>query len=197
LSRHGAATDTMSSTVRLQTDAFSGGQIKSKIWAAEKLEWCVKHHELGSLNMYILGGWYALLFLLLKIRNNIKIDECRSYDIDRSACTTANIINETWVADSWHFHAEPKDINDITYNNPKVNCVINTSTEHMGYNTWWDNIPAGTICLLQSNDLNIDEHINLVYSTEQLMLKYPMSELFYEGQQYMDGYNRFMIIGRK
>jgi hypothetical protein len=187
----------MSSTVRLETDAFSRGQITSKIWAAEELEKVVKANNLTPLSIYLLGGWYALLFFILKSRNNIEIGRCRSFDLNPSACTAANFINETWIADDWLFRSQPQDINALAYDDAICNCVINTSTEHMDRNIWWENIPAGMLCLLQSNDLAIDDHINKVDSLEEFKLKYTFSKILFEGETLVDGYHRYMLIGFK
>ena len=67
----------------------------------------------------------------------------------------------------------------------------------MTSNAWWDNIPAGMLCLLQSNDLELDDHVNGVEDIDTLKIKYPLSEVFYEGIRYIDGYHRYMIIGKK
>lgn len=179
----------------INPEAFSANQIASKTWAAEKLEQCVKDHNLGPLHIYMLGGWYALLFFLLKTRNNIAVNECKSFDIDPVSCTIANTINVSWEKD-WQFRALPQDVNYIDYPDT-INCVINTSAEHMDTHDWFENIPDGVLCLIQSNNLIIDEHVNTVESLEKLKLMYPLSSLFYEGTQPFKTYDRFMIIGKK
>ncbi len=182
--------------MNLEFDAFSSGQIESKLWAAEKLEWSVKEHDIGSLDIYVLGGWYSLLHFILKVRNNISINSCRSFDLDPSACSVANLINNTWEIKDWSFRSYPQDINAIDY--PlNINCVINTITEHVKGNDWYDRIPRGTLCLFQSNDLDHKDHINKVSSIEQLEEKYPLSETYFSGLKLIDSYTRFMIIGKK
>lgn len=182
--------------MNLELDAFSSGQIKSKLWAAEKLEWCVEEHDTGPLDIYILGGWYSLLYFILKIRNNISIKTCRSFDLDPSACSVANLINNTWETEEWAFRSFPKDINQLDY--PlNVNCVINTITEHIKGKDWYDRIPNGTLCLFQSNDLEHKDHVNKVSSIEELQEKFPLSKIYYSGQKHIDTYTRYMIIGKK
>jgi hypothetical protein len=182
--------------MELNPEAFSAGQLKSKIWAARELENCINTNNVGALNVYLLGGWYATLFFILKIRDNIEINTCRSFDLDPEACIVANTINNLWEQKDWQFKSFPKDVNEIDYPS-EVNCVINTSAEHMESHDWFENIPAGTICLIQSNNLEIPEHVNTVKTIEGLKTMYPLSELFFEGAKTISSYKRFMIIGKK
>jgi len=182
--------------MEVNTEAFSAGQISSKIWAAEELELCVKENSIGPLNIYMLGGWYATLHFILKIRNNIEITECRSFDLDPEVCATANTINQRWESDAWQFKSFPKDVNLLEYPET-VNCVINTSSEHMDSHEWFESIRPGTLCLIQSNDLEIAEHVNIVGSIRELKSKYPLSTVLFAGSKNLDQYTRFMIIGLK
>jgi len=196
LFHRGANLPITNSRMNLEFDAFSSGQINSKLWAAEKLEWCVKEHITDPLDIYVLGGWYSLLHFILRARNNIKIKSCRSFDLDPSACSIANAINNTWESQDWAFRAYPQDINTIDYP-VSVNCVINTITEHVKGTTWYDRIPSGTLCLFQSNDFPHPDHINIVSSIEELEKKFPLTETYFTGSKYMDPYTRYMTIGKK
>jgi len=182
--------------MQLETDAFSNGQVDSKLWAAVELEQCVIKNNIGSLDMYILGGWYALLHFMLQIRNNITINSCRSFDLDPSACSMANVINNTWEKNDWQFRAYPQDINTLDY--PlHVNCVVNTITEHVKSRDWFDRIPRGTLCLIQSNNLIHQDHVATVNSIDELKNTFPLDKIMYEGSKALDSYTRFMIIGKK
>jgi hypothetical protein len=196
LFHHGVSLPTTNLRMNLEFDAFSSGQVNSKLWAAEKLEWCVKEHITDPLDIYVLGGWYSLLHFILKVRNNIKINSCRSFDLDPSACSVANAINNTWELQDWAFRAYPQDINTIDYP-VSVNCVINTVTEHVKGTAWYDRIPNGTLCLFQSNNLQHSDHINIVSSIEELEQKFPLAETFFTGSKCMDSYTRYMTIGKK
>ena len=181
--------------MELNLEAFSANQISSKLWAAEELEKTVAKLEYGPLNMYMLGGWYATLHFILKIRNNIKIDECRSLDIDSMACVVANNLNVSWERD-WKFKAFPEDVNNTAYPE-NVNCIINTSSEHMDSDEWFNNIQPGTLCLIQSNNLDIPEHTNIVKSARELSSRYPLTKTIFQGTRPFKTYQRFMIIGIK
>ena len=83
----------MTQLLKIDADAFSAGQIESKIWAAEQLESIVNDLNTGPLRMYVLGGWYSLLHFILSVRKNIDIEYCRSVDLDPIASYNANKIN--------------------------------------------------------------------------------------------------------
>ena len=78
-----------------------------------------------------------------------------------------------------------------------INCVINTSCEHMD-NTWYEDLPAGTFVVLHQNDyFENEQHSNCCKDLEEVKSKYPMSEIYYEGELDTNLYNRFMLIGIK
>jgi hypothetical protein len=184
----------MSRTVQLETDAFSAGQVESKIWAAEELERVAAHTHI--LRISILGGWYGLLHFILKVRGRQMIEWCKSYDLDPSACTGANVVNNTWEMKEWAFKSYPQDANLITYED-ETNCVINTSTEHFSNQQWFNNIHEGMLCLLQGNDLDIEDHISRPNNLEHFKQMYPLSIILFEGEKKFDNYTRYMIIGHK
>jgi hypothetical protein len=74
-------------------DAFSSGQIGSKIWLCEKLE---KLNWSSDLT-YIYGGWYGITAFLLLSRGKFNVSKIRSLDIDPSCEPIADMINENWV----------------------------------------------------------------------------------------------------
>jgi hypothetical protein len=193
----------MTQLLKIDADAFSAGQIESKIWAAEQLESIVKDLDLGPMRMFILGGWYSLLHFILSVRKNIDIDYCRSVDLDPIVSYNANKINNSWEIKDWKFRAYPFDANKLeyTYDTDKINCVVNTSTEHFKSKLWYNLIPKGTLVLLQGNDLIIDDHVSRPKSLEHFIDTYPVKDLKFSGTmnfQFKDmSYNRHMIIGIK
>jgi len=191
----------MTQLLKIDADAFSAGQIESKIWAAEQLELVIKKLDTGPLRMYVLGGWYSLLHFILSVRKNIDIEYCRSVDLDPIVSYNANKINNAWEIKDWKFRAYPFDANDVNYAQEKINCVINTSTEHFDNNNWFENIDQGTLVLLQGNDLVIDDHVSRPDSLEQFVNLYPVTTLEFSGTMNFQfknmSYNRHMIIGIK
>ena len=83
------------------------------------------------------------------------------------------------------------------FKDTQMNTVINTSCEHMD-NTWFDNLPMGTFVVLHQNDyFENEQHSNCCKDLEEVKSKYPMSEIYYEGELDTNLYNRFMLIGIK
>ena len=75
--------------------------------------------------------------------------------------------------------------------------VVNTSCEHID-NTWFENLPQGSFVVLQTNDyFENEQHSNCCKDLEAAKEKYPMQNLFYEGELDTQLYNRFMLIGIK
>ena len=191
----------MTQLLKIDADAFSAGQIDSKIWAAEQLELVVKELNTGPLRMYVLGGWYSLLHFILSVRKNIDIEYCRSVDLDPIVSYNANRINNAWEIEDWKFRAYPFDANNVNYAQEKINCVVNTSTEHFDNNNWFENIDKGTLVLLQGNDLEIDDHVSRPKSLEHFVSLYPINDVKFSGTMNFQfknmSYNRHMIIGIK
>lgn len=199
--RRGDLTLTMSQILKVDSDAFSAGQIESKIWAAENLELVLKSKNIDSLRMYILGGWYSLLHFILQVRNNVQIDYCRSIDLDIIASHNANLLNNTWHYNNWQFRAYPEDANKIDFTLEQINCVINTSTEHFSSDLWFENIPKGTVVLLQGNDFDLEDHVRRPANLDDFCARFALAEILYKGQKTFDFktimYNRYMLVGIK
>lgn len=187
-------------------DAYSIGQIKSKLWLIEHLP-----DKLGM--VFICAGWYGTLasFMFEKARH--KFDKIRSFDIDPSCYKIADTINKPWVIDGWQFKASTLDILTMTYPTEHTtyrsngssltlsespDTIINTSCEHIeNFNEWYSKIPKGKIVVLQSNNFEIEEHINCSSSLEEFANQTPMSHVYYDGELFLDKYTRYMRIGIK
>lgn len=198
--------------VKEMMDAFSNGQINSKLWLIDT----VKTLELPLGKVWTLCGWIGTLAYLMFIhKSQLGITSVRSFDIDDMCHQLADTMNRANVVDGWKFKATTMDINllhydDFTYDTIKrdgtvqtvfesADTVINTSCDHMGLsNQWWDTIPAGKLVVLQNNDFfEHDEHSNCCYSISQFKDKYPMQQILFEGVLDCTIYNRFMLIGYK
>ncbi len=188
--------------MQVDKDAFASGQVVSKLWLLDVLERIIDLQNINEeLEILTLGGWYGILHFMLRCRKNIKVKSYRSLDIDQEACDIADAINETWVWQNWKFKSVVADANTYTYSPLEYNTVINTSVEHMESRQWFDNIPRGTLVILQSNDMPHEDHSSNHASLDEFVSDFKVSELFYSGQklfQYDDlNFKRFMIIGRK
>lgn len=192
-------------------DAFARGQLHSKKWLVAEVEKLGMH--LGT--VFLCAGWYGTLATMLFESKKIHLDRIRSFDIDESCWRIAESINKPWVMDEWSFKATTQDIHDInfsehTYNTlrsngterelfDKPNTIINTSCEHIeNWNEWWDSIPKGKMCILQSNDYKtLPEHINCVDDVDHFKSIAPMTTYLYGGDLILGKYTRYMLIGIK
>lgn len=190
--------------MHLDKDAFSSGQIGSKIWLAEILEDIVLDlHFQGlltqPLNIVTIGGWYGLLNFVLRTRNILNIDYLRSIDIDQAACDNADLLNEFWVWQNWKFKALCRDANNFEYFDFDI--IINSSVEHIPSKQWWENIPEGKLVVLQSNDMIHDDHVHNHCNLQEFSEDFPMTRVLFEGEKLFEyddwSFIRFMKIGIK
>jgi hypothetical protein len=94
-----------------------------------------------------------------------------------------------------HNHHNIRNMSRVDLKN--INLIINTSCEHMN-NSWFENLPSGTMVVLQTNDyFSNPQHSNCCENLEAAKLKYPMQEFLYTGELSTHLYNRFMLIGIK
>jgi hypothetical protein len=196
-------------------DAFSRGQVQSKIWLAEELQKIRIEHK----NVLILAGWYGQL---LQYFRELKFGKVRVVDLDREACLVSDDIFNLHFIENYRVKAIRSDINDLiihksgyvlnveNFKNPEAkifsetfmpDLIVNTSAEHMD-ERWYDAIrfkefENKPIVVIQSNNLfDVEEHINCVHSIEHMKKKYPMEEILYEGELQLRGYKRVMLIGK-
>jgi hypothetical protein len=179
----------------INPDAFSSGQVGSKIWLCEELE----RTKWTSNLTYIYGGWYGVTAFLLLSRGKFKVDKIRSLDLDPQCESVADMLNENWIWQDWKFKAFTQDCNN--YEGQYGDLIINTSTEHFDSMEWFNRIPKGTRVLLQGNNMPHEDHH--VHSTDlkAFVNSYPITTLNYAGQKDFEyptwKFSRFMIIGVK
>lgn len=185
----------MNNFFQINKDAFSSGQIGSKIWLCEELE----QTGWNSNFAYIYGGWYGITAFLLLSRGKFKVNKIRSLDIDPSCEAVADMLNENWVYQEWKFKALTQDCNN--FQGQYGDLIINTSTEHFDNKDWFDKIPSGTRVVLQGNNMPHDDHIVHSHSLEDFVNEYPLADYVFQGQKeffYPDwSFTRYMVIGTK
>lgn len=179
----------------LDKDAFSNGQIDSKLWLCRELEQLKWTSELT----HVYGGWYGMLGFLLLSREKFKVKRIESFDIDPSCEAIANTINENWVCKDWQFKAHTADCNGFVPGAPDL--VINTSSEHFDSMDWFEYIPSGTRVIIQGNNMPHDDHVIHSTDLDEFVSHYPLSSIVYKGSldfKYPDShFTRYMIIGVK
>lgn len=192
-------------------DHFSRGQIQSKIWLIEQLQEILQDNNLGTVVHY--GGWYATVAYFLFEKFNI--NQYYNIEADPDCVWISDLFNYPQHNSRWKFKGVNMDVNDIKYDNDKFiaytnnkqnenielsispSFILNTSCEHMD-DTWYNNLPYGSIVALQTNDyFSNEQHINCCHNLQEVIEKYPMQELYYSGELDTELYKRFMLIGKK
>jgi hypothetical protein len=205
-------------------DAFSRGQVQSKIWLVRELAKINEHFPV----IYHLGGWYGQLTWFLK--DHLSFDKYRNFDADPRACEISDTIFNLHLIEGYQAksvemqlptHSDPDDVKNMTWisrtgceytlksysrqteikEKTQPDLIINTSAEHMS-SIWYDkfvNRPQETdpLFVIQSNNLfDAEGHANCVHSIEHFLKKFKMTRVEYTGELQLQGYKRFMIIGR-
>lgn len=178
-------------------DAFWDGQVHSKIWLSEVLN---KHYDSTTpSNIYIFGGWLGVLANILFQNSKFYIDTIYNIDLDPWCKANSEKLNATYV-NMQRFEAETIDMKEYQYNDV-ADIVINTSTEHVNqetYNQWYDNIPAGSLVVIQGNDFfSCDEHVRCSETLTDFMEMNKVSDPIFSGQLKTSMYTRFMCIFKK
>lgn len=193
-------------------DAYSRGQVQSKIWLATELD----KIKLDNPNILILAGWYGQLVNYF----NFDYNKIRIVDMDREACEFSDMIFNLDKLDNFKVKAVNRDIYSLVvqktgfvlpveeFKSKKTHeekflpdIIINTSAEHMD-DAWYNQIrfkelESDPVVVIQSNNLfDVPEHINCVHSVDHMLKKFPMREVLYSGELQLKGYKRFMLIGR-
>jgi len=178
----------------IDKDAFSSGQISSKLWLCEELENLKWKSDLTA----IYGGWYGLTAFLLLSRGKFKVKKIFSYDIDPLCKPIADMLNENWVIQNWMFKAHTLDCSTL---DSDADLIINTSSEHFKDLEWFERIKTGKRVIIQGNNMKHDDHFVHSESLEHFQTLYPLRSINYIGQldfTYPDwSFSRFMIIGKK
>ncbi len=190
--------------------ALSQGQISSKQWLIQELE--KLNVSLGT--VFLLGGWWAVLSNMM-FTSRLRFDKIRSFDIDPTCAAIADKMNYLYLIDNWKFKASTADMMQINYlkttyfteksDGSKVelvdipNTLINTSCEHLkDFSLWFKKIPNQKLLVLQSNNnFHVADHVGAVNSLEEFRKIAPLAEVYFSGTLPLEGYDRFMLIGRK
>lgn len=177
-------------------DAFWQGQIKSKEWLIDMLEFVV-HPAVNKdpVTIEIHGGWVGVLASML-FQSKLPIQNIVSVDIDPLCQHVAEEMNRIEHTEG-RFRAET---GDMANRFPVSNIVINTSFEHITqeqYDKWLPNMFDDQLIVLQSNNFDIPEHVRIAQSLDDFVVQAKLSKVLYKGELDLPKYKRFMIIGYK
>ena len=200
-------------------DAFSRGQIQSKIWLIEELENSrLKLQDPVYKHVAVMAGWFGQIKSIYD--KKLTYRKMRILESDKQACQVSDYVFNLSELENYKVKSVNIDINNLTlhkngyeldlenFTTGKVlkekflpDLIINTSAEHMT-DEWFHQIrfkemESNPIVAIQSNNLfDIPEHINCVHGIDHMKKKFPMKEILFEGELQLKGYKRFMIIGR-
>ena len=192
-------------------EVLSNGQIESKLWLIGMLKTVL---PVRPYNIYLLGGWYGMLGLMMLWLMPQHFRRMWSFDIDPECEKVVDQIarqhlwSENWelrpiTFDMYHLPlGKPEGLNEefqsafsIPPQGPDI--IINTSCEHLEhFSEWYERVPKGKVVVLQSNNFfECKEHVNCVEDIEAFKKSAPMETVLYEGQMNLQDYDRFMLIG--
>ncbi len=190
--------------LNIPSDAFSHGQIKSKLWLAKELScWSEKHMDKGiryELNWY--GSWVGMGPFLLFCQANLRFSKVNLFDLDQEALAVSKALLNFWHCEGVEINLINQDMGKATESGAASRLFINTACEHVSDEQWLKNISAGSFVLLQSTDMKHVEHINSPKNFEDFLLKYSPHIHTLESDAihftYPDKeFFRFMLFGRK
>ena len=189
---------------RYPTDAFTIGQLASKIWLTS-----VIYDRIGDIgiadDVAYLGCWMAPLATFLSVAFNAS--RVFGFDADPEAIDLADDFNSDYVKDNWRFKGVVSDINIMDWRNPEFvidgelitdfvpNVIVNTSAEHMSDDWFMSASPNHLVIMQTNNNPRLEGHVNCVDSIDTLKAQYPMREIIYAGEMITPAYTRYMLIG--
>lgn len=194
------------------TDAFSRGQMRSKLWLAKELGSAFTDHEKSLGTVYLCASWLGILGEFLHRSIGDGIDRIIAFDIDDRAVAASKMVMDHHRKRGW-FDPTVLDIHDLTFVRQPIrfwmddgtevikicepDTVINTSCEHiLDFESWYSRIPSSKVVALQSNNfLTVEDHINCSSSIEEFSERTPLSEEWFSGELDLGMYKRFMRIG--
>ncbi len=185
----------------LNLDAWSDGQMRSKLWLCDLIEKDFQNKK-EPLDIWIMGSWYGLLAQFLLIRGRLPLKRFRLFDMDPEAIRISQKMLNHWLIKSdieIHHHLQDcTQIPERDWSTPP-NILINTSTEHFE-NEKWMNFPSGIYFYAQSTNMEHPTHINKPTSLDDFKKRLgPITRMTYADKmefRYPNfEFDRYMIAG--
>jgi hypothetical protein len=174
-------------------DMFSSGQLISKFWMLERLQYITADFSATL----VVGGWYGnLSYFLHQVFRRYKSfanASVANLDIDPRCATYFNSV----YGDLQGLYALTGDMYEYDYEKSRYDLIVNTSMEHIAHQrAWLDLLPKRQLVALQSNNyFDCEGHINCSDSLEHFKEQTELSSILYEGKLEFPMYTRYMIIG--
>jgi SAM-dependent methyltransferase len=168
-------------------------QVRSKLWLIDAV---TTLQPLAGGQVTVLGAWYGILPLLMNWRMERPPEQMLCIDVDARACALGQqVVGAVYP----NVRYQVADVMDLDYAAllTTSSVLVNTICEHLPrVGAWWDLVPRGTFCVLQSNNYGLcRDHVNWVHSTDQMKSQTPMSRVLFEGTLPLGLFDRFMLIG--
>lgn len=197
---------------RYPKDAFTLGQLSSKIWLLDVL-FNQKLRSERPRNAVLLGCWVGALVQPLLERADKRwrerqIERVYGIDLDPESVELSEQFNHRLVQDSWRYKGVIADCNMLNCADMQFqtsgeliqitpDMVINTSCEHMPED-WFYTCNSDQLIVMQTNDSEqYDGHINTCSDEFEMWDKYPLSDRVFSGYLKTPAYTRYMQIGYK
>lgn len=173
--------------------SFTPDLVFSKLWLIRELSNIQPQID----TMYVLGSWYGNLALLLTRYPQVQVRKIINVETQAKFLKHSKRILDQAGADNVEYMQA--DANNLDYRQlGRRGAVVNTSLTDMPGTDWFDNIPTGTVVVLQARDHDPGEQFDSAADIEQ---KFPMSQVLYSGSLNLKDpetqYQRFMVIGIK
>jgi hypothetical protein len=145
----------------------------------------------------VLGSWYGNLSLILFQEHKIKFQHLYNVDVNEDSLMQGEELAKS-LGVAQDIDVVHKNANDVVYLSPSL--IINTSVNNIENAGWFENIPEGTLVVLQSRNKD-PGGVNHYNSAAELAANYPLSKVIYSDKLRLQGkqgsYARFMVIGIK
>lgn len=173
--------------------SFTPDLTKSKVWLIHELAKITE--RVGT--AYILGAWFGNLSLYMKLLPAVKASKIINVETNpKFVAQSQRMLDHIGAAAVEHMQ---RDANKIDYRHLGDNgIVINTSLTDMPGRAWFDNIPNGTLVVMQARDHDPGHQF---HGTQDILDKFTLSQVLYQGELDLQDpeteYTRYMVIGIK
>jgi len=189
--------------MKVDSNAWSDSQMRSKIWLANVLEGQLAESQ-GPHTLWVFGAWYGVVAEILLIRGKVRLEEIHLFDIDPSCERVARALLNHWICQGIRIFYHVKDCERMKWSPEfgQPDLVINTSCEHFNSIHWLGAIPKGTMVVAQSTDMAHPTHKLCSKNLESFKVSFePYLALEWADElkfAYSDrSFSRFMIIGER
>jgi hypothetical protein len=162
--------------------------------------WLIR--ELGKITdqvdtMYVLGAWYSNLAMLLTVAPEVDVDKIINVETNKEFLQVGKKMLDQRGVNNVEFMLA--DANDLNYQQlTDRSAVVNTSLVDVPGTDWFNNIPSGTMVVLQARDHVEDKQFR---NPEDIQQTFPLDQVLYSGSLELQDpeteYTRFMVIGIK